>query len=85
VIVRPAPRAFGTPAPAWYFAEGATGGFDLFFLLANPGFRPAGARLTVWLDAEFPQAAGQRFGAVVESLSGGSLIVERSTYGGPDR
>jgi uncharacterized repeat protein (TIGR01451 family) len=40
-----------------------------------------GARLTVWLDVEFPQAAGRRFGAVVESLSGGSLVVERSSYG----
>jgi hypothetical protein len=39
------------------------------------------ARLTVWLDVEFPQTANRRSGAVVESLTGGSIVVERSTYG----
>jgi uncharacterized repeat protein (TIGR01451 family) len=39
-----------------------------------------GARLNVWLDVEFPGAADRRFAAIVESLSGGTIFVERSTY-----
>jgi uncharacterized repeat protein (TIGR01451 family) len=41
----------------------------------------AGARLNVWLDVEFPATANRRFAAVVESVSGGSILVERSSYG----
>jgi hypothetical protein len=33
--------ALEEPSRTWYFAEGATGSFNLFFLLANPGSRAA--------------------------------------------
>jgi uncharacterized repeat protein (TIGR01451 family) len=57
-----------------FFDDGTTAVKDLSIA--------GGARLTVWLDVEFPQAANRRFAAIVESLSGGSIVVERSTYGG---
>ena len=40
----------------------------------------AASRLNVDVRAEFPQAAGRGFGAVVESLNGQALVVERSMY-----
>lgn len=40
-----AERAVTAPAPTWYFAEGAThSGFELFYLLLNPGTEPIDVR-----------------------------------------
>lgn len=39
-------RALEAPSATWYFAEGATtGGFNLFYLLQNPGGTPAEVRV----------------------------------------
>jgi hypothetical protein len=47
-----AERAVTGPASTWYFAEGAThGGFDLFYLLQNPGSVTATATITYLLPA----------------------------------
>jgi hypothetical protein len=42
-----AERAVAAPSTSWYFAEGAThSGFQLFYLLQNPGSEPAEVTLT---------------------------------------
>ena len=38
------------------------------------------SRFNVNVGVEFPEAAGRRFGAVVESTSPASIVVERATY-----
>ena len=46
----------GAPAPAttWYFAEGATGPFWLFYLLGNPGAAPAQVTIRYLCEAGGP-------------------------------
>jgi hypothetical protein len=42
---------------------------------------PAGSRTNVAVAAEFPGAAGRRFGAIVEAASvGAEIVVERAMY-----
>ncbi len=41
---------------------------------------PGHARFNVDVGAEFPVAAGQRFGAIVESENGAPIVVERAMY-----
>jgi hypothetical protein len=41
-----AEQAVAEPLTTWYFAEGATGCFDLFYLLVNPGSTPAQVQIT---------------------------------------
>ena len=40
-----AERASEAPATSWFLAEGATGGFSLFYLLQNPGDTAATATI----------------------------------------
>jgi len=40
----------------------------------------ANSRFNVDVGAFFPQAAGKRFGALVESVTGSPIVVERATY-----
>jgi type 1 glutamine amidotransferase len=47
-----AESALASPAPDWYFAEGATGTMDLFYLIQNPGDQLAE------VEARFLRAAG---------------------------
>jgi hypothetical protein len=67
--------AVGSPATRWYLAEGSTtGGFQLFYLIQNPGataaqvevkfLRPSGAPVV----KTFPVAAGSRFNVWVNTL-----------------
>jgi CSLREA domain-containing protein len=46
-----AEQALNEPRTSWYFAEGATGCFDLFYLLVNPGAAPADVEVTYVLRA----------------------------------
>ena len=47
-------RATVSPSPTWYFAEGAThSGFDVFYLLQNPGAQATDVRVT-YLRAAAP-------------------------------
>ena len=41
-----AEQALNEPRTSWYFAEGTTGCFDLFYLLVNPNARPAEVDIT---------------------------------------
>jgi CSLREA domain-containing protein len=41
-----AEQALSDPRTSWYFAEGATGCFDLFYLFVNPGATPAEVDVT---------------------------------------
>jgi hypothetical protein len=45
-----AAAAVTAPAQRWFLAEGATGTFDAFLLLANPNPRPVTARITYLLE-----------------------------------
>jgi hypothetical protein len=100
--------AVAAPSTIWYLAEGAThSGFQLFYLLQNPGavpttvrvryLRSAGAplektydlapqsRLNIWVNVEDFDGLGQalasaEFSAVLESLDGTPIIVERAMY-----
>jgi type 1 glutamine amidotransferase len=47
-----AESALASPAADWYFAEGATGVMDLFFMIQNPGDQP------VTVDARFLRGPG---------------------------
>ena len=40
----------------------------------------ANSRFNVDIGAFFPEAAGRRFGAIVESMTGSPIVVERATY-----
>ena len=40
----------------------------------------ANSRFNVDIGAFFPQSAGRRFGAIVESVTGSPIVVERATY-----
>jgi hypothetical protein len=104
-------RATVAPSPTWYLAEGAThSGFDLFYLIQNPGdtatdvrvtyLRPSGpplvqtyrvaarSRFTVWVNVELfsghpvipPPLSSTDVSAVVETLDGTPIIVERAMY-----
>ncbi len=103
-----AESALAEPSARWYLAEGATHhGFDLFYLLQNPGdatvpariryLRPAGppiektywlaprSRTSIWVDQETFGDAGRlladtEVSAVVESLDGAGIVVERAMY-----
>jgi CSLREA domain-containing protein len=46
-----AEQAVNEPRTSWYFGEGATGCFDLFYLLVNPGAAPADVEVTYALRA----------------------------------
>ena len=55
-----------------YFEDGTTSAVD---------FNVAGnTRLTIDVDRYFPTAAGRRFGAIVNSLNGAQIVVERAMY-----
>ena len=55
-----------------YFEDGTTAAAD---------FNVAGnTRLTIDVDRYFPTAAGRRFGAIVDSLNGAQIVVERAMY-----
>ncbi len=55
-----------------YFEDGTTAVAD---------FNVAGnTRLTIDVDRYFPTAAGRRFGAIVDSLNGAQIVVERAMY-----
>ncbi len=41
-----AEQALNEPRTSWYFAEGTTGCFDLFYLLVNPNALPAEVEIT---------------------------------------
>jgi hypothetical protein len=51
VIAGHTARAVASPSTTWYFAEGDTRAFDTFFLLANPGTRPATTVVEFVLDS----------------------------------
>jgi Tol biopolymer transport system component len=100
--------AVAAPSTVWYLAEGAThSGFQLFYLLQNPGsvpttvrvryLRSAGAplektyhlapqsRVNIWVNVENFDGLGQalasaEFSAVLESVDGTPIIVERAMY-----
>ena len=90
-------------AVTWYLAEGAThSGFDLFYLVQNPGdavatvevryLFPSGSplvkrydvaprsRFNIWVDYEDARLAQTDVSAVVTSLTGQPIIVERAMY-----
>ena len=51
-------------SPTWYFAEGAThSGFDLFYLLVNPGTADADVTISYLLPAGPLSSAQYRVGA----------------------
>jgi hypothetical protein len=67
-----------TLAPAWFFAEGATGGFfDLFLLLANPGADP----VTVAVDYLTDGGATHAKSYVVPGQSRRTVWVDDETFG----
>jgi hypothetical protein len=95
--------AIAVPGTTWYLAEGAThSGFDLFYLVQNPGAAaatiqvrylfPSGAplvrsydiaprsRFNIWVDYEDPRLAQTDVSAVITSLTGQPIIVERAMY-----
>lgn len=93
-----------TPSTTWYLAEGAThSGFNLFYLIQNPGntaaqveityLRPIPAppvvntvtvaprsRFTVWVNQADEGLRSTDVSAVVRSLNGVDIIVERAMY-----
>jgi hypothetical protein len=95
--------AVTSPATTWYLAEGAThSGFDLFYLVQNPGdavasvevryLFPSGSplvkrydvapqsRFNIWVDYEDARLAQTDVSAVITSLTGQPIIVERAMY-----
>lgn len=42
------------------------------------------SRTNAQIGADFPEAAGKRFGAVIESLNGAQIVVERAMYTSPN-
>jgi hypothetical protein len=85
----------GAPATAWYFAEGAThGGFDLFYLLQNPGATAAQIEVTYLLPAprqpvvrQYTMAPSSRLTIRVDDVPGlaetDTSAIVRSTNGVP--
>ncbi len=96
-----------SPSTVWYLAEGAThSGFNLFYLVQNPGnadasiavtyLLPGGAppitktyavaansRQNIWVNAEaagIPALAATDVSAVLRSINGVPVIVERAMY-----
>ena len=90
-----AETAMSAPALTWYLAEGAThSGFDLFYLIQNPGATEAAVEVTYLLpDGQaplvrtYPVRANSRFNIWVDGIPGLSSTdvsaVLRSTNGVP--
>ncbi len=60
------------PARTWYFAEGAThSGFNLFYLIQNPGSQPVDVEITYLLPApRAPITRTYSFGFTRERVGG---------------
>ena len=91
------------PALAWYFAEGATGGFfDLFFLVANPNAEsaaidaryllpdgtvvsrqydvPANSRFNIWVDHEGSELASTAVASTFRVTNARPVVIERAMW-----